>query len=168
MRKRTGLVSLAALLILNLPARAASPPVLKIPASPDRSISPESLLGADRSDVRQEDAQGDVTVYHGLPLLSVLEKSGVDTKTMPGQRRLATAIVVVTARDGYTVVFSAGELLMHRADPRVFLVAETAAGPLPENEGPVRLIVYGDRTRSSYALARIELKFLTENTPAKR
>lgn len=164
-----GLVSLAALLTLNLPAGAASPPpVLKVPGSPDRSIASESLLGADRSDVRQEDVQGDVTVYHGLPLLTVLEKSGVDTKTMPGQRRLATAVVVVTARDGYAVVFSAGELLMHRSDPRVFLVAETAAGSLPENEGPVRLIVYGDRSRSSYGLARIELKFLAENTPAKR
>jgi hypothetical protein len=169
MRKHTGLVSLAALLILNLPAAAASPPpVLKIPGSPDRPITPESLLGADRSDVRQEDAQGDVTVYHGLSLLSVLEKSGVDSKTMAGQRRLAAAVVVVSARDGYTVVFSAGELLMHRADPRVFLVAETAAGPLPENEGPVRLIVYGDRSRSPYALARIELKFLAENTPTRK
>ena len=169
MKKRTGLLSLAALLVLALPARAASPPpVLKIPGAPDRSIAPESLLGADLSDVRQESPNGDVTVFHGLPLLSVLEKAGVETRTMAGERRLTPAVVVVTARDGYTVVFSAGELLMHRSDPRVFLVAETAAGPLPENEGPVRLIVYGDRSRSSYGLARIELKFLAENAPAKR
>ena len=86
---------------------------------------------------------------------------------MPSQRKLAPAIVVVTARDGYTVVFSLGELLKKRADPRVFLVAESASGPLPENEGPERLIVYGDRARSAYGLARIEVKLLAEN-PAKK
>ncbi|MGH9368466.1 MAG: hypothetical protein ACRD3M_12415 [Thermoanaerobaculia bacterium] len=155
--------------VLALPAPGASPPpTLRIPGSPDRPIAPESLLGSDRSDVRLEDAQGDVTVYHGRTLLEVLERNGVDTRTMPGQRKLAPAVVTATARDGYTVVFSAGELLMHRGDPRVFLVCETAAGPLPENEGPVRLIVYGDRARSSYGLARIELNFLAENTSARK
>ena len=52
---------------------------------------------------------------------------------------------------------------MNRANPKVFLVAESAAGPLPDNEGPVRLIVYGDVVRSAYALARIELKVLADN-----
>ena len=138
-----------------------------MPGSPEKKISPESLLGADRRDVRQEDAAGNVIVHHGLSLLEVLEKNGLDARTMAGERRLAPAVVVVTARDGSTVVFSAGELLMHRADPRVFLVAESAAGPLPENEGPVRLIVPGDRARSSYGLASIELKLLADNAPAK-
>jgi hypothetical protein len=86
---------------------------------------------------------------------------------MASQRHLAPAVAVVTARDGYTVVFSVGELLMHRADPRVFLVAESSSGPLPENEGPVRLLVYGDRARSAYGLARVEVKLLAEN-PAKK
>ena len=158
-----------ALLCLALQALAASPPtVLRLPGSPDRPVPPESLLGAGRSDVRLEDAQGNVTVYHGLPLLEVLEKNAVDTRSMPSQRKLAPSVVMATARDGYTVVFSVGELLMHRADPRVFLVAETAAGPLPENEAPVRLIVYGDRARSPYGLARIELKALADNTPARK
>ncbi|HYN21801.1 MAG TPA: hypothetical protein VE078_12625, partial [Thermoanaerobaculia bacterium] len=60
-----------------------------------------------------------------------------------------------------------GELLMHRRDPRVFLAAETGAGPLPENEGPVRLVVYGDRVRSIYGLARIEMRYLAENRPSR-
>lgn len=160
--------TLAAALLLaltSLPARATSPaPVLKMPGSPDRSITPESLLGADNRDVRLEDAAGNVTVYHGLSLLEVLEKNGhLDTRSMAAQRKLAAAVLLATARDGYTVAFSIGELLMHRSDPRVFLVAETGAGPLPENEGPVRLVVYGDRARSPYALAGFELRLLAEN-----
>ena len=109
----------------------------------------------------------DAVVYHGLPLLEVLEKAGLDTRSMAGQRKVAPAIVVVTARDGYTVAFSVGELLMHRADPRVFLVAESAAGPLPENEGPVRLFVQGDRVRSPYALKTVELRYVAKNAAAE-
>jgi len=113
-------------------------------------------------DVVVSAADGDI-VYHGLPLLEVLERAGVETRSMAGQRKTATAIVVVRSRDGYTVVFSLGELLMHRSDPRVFLVPESAAGPLPENEGPVRLVVHGDRVRSSYALADVELRYVAQN-----
>ena len=147
---------------------AADAPVLRLEGSPDRPVTAASLLGADRRDVRLEESQGDVTVYHGLPLLEVLEKAGLETKTMAAQRKLSAAALLATTRDGYAVAFSLGELLMHRADPRVFLVAETAAGPLPDNEGPVRLIVYGDRARSAYALARLEIKYLATNAPARK
>jgi hypothetical protein len=149
---------------------AAEPPVLRIPGAAGRPITPASLLGAGRMDVHIELSEGDTTVYHGRPLLEVIEKAGVDTRSMAGQRKIAPAVVVARARDGYTVVFSMGELLMHRSDPRVFLVAETAAGPLPENEGPVRLIIPGDRIRSSYALRDVELRYISQNPgpePAK-
>jgi len=56
---------------------------------------------------------------------------------------------------------------MHRADPRVYLVAAKGGTALPENEGPVRLIVLGQRARSAHGLARIELKYLADNPPAK-
>ena len=147
---------------------AAEPPVLRLPGASDKPLDPKMLLAAGRSDVRVEESGGDVTVYHGMPLLDVLEKNGVETRAMASQRKLASGVVLATARDGYTVVFSVGELLMHRGDPRVYLVAETAQGPLSENQGPVRLIVLGDRARSPYALARIELKALTENPAEKK
>jgi hypothetical protein len=157
---------LAAALVLAVAAAclsAAEPPVLRIPGAADRAIAPASLLGRGRMDIAVEAAVGDALVYHGLPMLEVLEKAGLEMRTMAGQRKTAPAIVVVTARDGYTVAFSVGELLMHRADPRVFLVAETAAGPLPENEGPVRLFVQGDRVRSSYALKSVEVRYIGKN-----
>lgn len=166
MRPRLAVAALAissALLAADAPA-----PVLRIPGSPDRPIDPTSLLGAARMDVRVEESAGDVTVYHGLPLLEVIEKAGVETKTMAGQRRLSSAVVLVSARDGYTAAFTVGELLMHRGDPRVYLVAETAQGPLPENQGPIRAVVLGDRARSPYALARVELRYLAENPAEKK
>ena len=143
---------------------AADPPTLRIPGAADRPVLPASLLGRGRMDIPVEGAVGDALVYHGLPLLEALEKAGLDVRTMAGQRKSAPAIVVVTARDGYTVVFSVGELLMHRSDPRVFLVAETAGGPLPENEGPVRMFVQGDRVRSPYGLKTLEVRYIAKNS----
>jgi len=142
---------------------AAEPPTLRIPGKPDRPIPPTSLTDAGRMDVHIEASDGDASVYHGRPLLEVIEKAGLDTRSMAGQRKVAPAVVIARARDGYTVVFSMGELLMHRSDPRVFLVAETAAGPLPENEGPVRLMIPGDRVRSAYALRDLELRYVAQN-----
>jgi len=164
---------LAVAVLLALSAallRAAEPPVLRVPGAADRAVSPASLVGRSRMDVRVETGVGDAVVYHGMPLLEVIENAGVETKTMAGQRKTAPAIVVAASRDGYTVAFSLGELLMHRSDPRVFLVSESAAGPLPENEGPVRLIVLGDRARSAYGLRTVELRYVAQNpgTATKR
>ena len=132
---------------------AVAVPLLVDPGGGKVPLMPNYVLGN----------YGDSIVYHGRPLLDVIEKAGIDTRSMAGQRKTAPAIIVVRSRDGYTAVFSMGELLMHRADPRVFLVSETAAGPLPESEGPVRLIVHGDRVRSSYALKDVELRYVGQN-----
>ena len=164
-RLKIGLVLFAGALAL---AAEQPAPVLRMPGAADRPLAPASLLGKSARDVRLEDTSGNVVVYHGVALLDVLEQNGLDLKTMAGERKTAASVVLAAARDGYTVVFSVGELRANRANPRVFLVAETSAGPLPENEGPVRLIVYGDVVRSAYGLARIELKALAENSRAEK
>lgn len=162
------LVGFLIALFAAMPALAADLPILRMPGVPDRTITPESLSGRDSRDARLEDTDGNTKVYHGKPLLEVLEKGGLDLRTMAGERKSASEVVLATSRDGYTVVFSVGELRMNRANPKVFLVSETSAGSLPENEGPVRLIVYGDVVRSAYGLARIELKMLAENPRAEK
>jgi len=162
-RRRQLVLGLLAALAFAPGLRAAGPPVLRVPGQAERTVTPESLSGRDARDVRVEESAGDVTVYHGMTLLDVLEKSGLDVKTMAGQRDTAATVVLATARDGYTVVFSLGELRMALENPRAFLVSETASGPLPEDNGPVRLIVLGDKARSAYALAKIEVKALAEN-----
>ena len=156
-----GAIALSAAAVFAAVAQA--PPVLKVPGRADQPVTPQSLLGSDQRDVRIEDSQGNVTVYHGVPLLEVLEKAGLDVRSMAGEKQSAATVVLARARDGYAVAFSVGELRASRANPRVFLVAEGAMDPLPENEGPVRLIVYGDPVRSAYGLATIEIRVLAEN-----
>jgi hypothetical protein len=163
-----GFVALAALFSAAAALAAPDAPMLKMPGQADRAIDPQSLLGKGSMDVRLEDVSGNVTVYHGTPLLEVLEKNGLDVRTMAGERKSAATVVLVRARDGYTVAFSVGELRNNRANPKVFLVAESANGPLPENEGPVRSVTYGDPVRSPYGLASVEVRMLSENPAAKK
>jgi hypothetical protein len=153
-------------LAVAIGAAEAPGPVLILPGGKEVPVSPQALLAPGAADVRVEEGNGKVTVYKGRPLLEVLEKAGLDAEGMPNQRALASSVVVATGRDGYAAVFSAGELLMHREDPRVYLVAATADGPLPEKQAPVRLIVVGQRARSAFALAKIEVRSLAA-TPAK-
>jgi hypothetical protein len=162
-RLRQIAIGLLAALAFSPGLRAAAPPVLRMPGQAERTVTPESLVGKESRDVRVEESSGDLVVYHGMALLDVLEKAGLDVKTMAGQRDTAATVVLAAGRDGYTVVFSLGELRMARENPKVFLVSETASGPLPDDKGPVRLIVYGDVARSAYALAKIEVKALAEN-----
>lgn len=158
-----------AVLLLALPLCAVDggAPVLRIPGSPDSTVTAESLKKAGTREVPVSSEKGESVTYKGVPLLDVLESAGLEMKTMAADRKLAPAVVLATARDGYTVAFSVGELAMHRADPRVFLAGETSGGALPSDQGPIRLIVTGQRARSAFALASIEVRLLAEN-PASR
>jgi hypothetical protein len=128
--KRAGAALVLWILAVGVPSADMPAPVLVLPGSPEKTITSQSLRGPGKTDVLQESEQGGATTYRGMPLLEVLEKNGLDVGGMPSQRKIASAVVVAQGRDGYTVVFSIGELLLHRSDPKVFLVAETAEGPL--------------------------------------
>jgi DMSO/TMAO reductase YedYZ molybdopterin-dependent catalytic subunit len=160
-------IALSVLLQAAAPAPAAAGPVLRIPGQPDRVVTVAMLSGRHRTDVRVDSQDGDTIVYHGAPLLNVLEDAGFDVRTMPGERRAAGEVVVVTARDGYAAVFSTGELMAARGGPLTYLVWETSAGPLPPEQGPIRVVTLGQAARSPYALARIEVRAVASN-PATR
>src|SRR5215472_17364954 len=108
-----GLLSFLLVAAFSLSLLAEGPPVLRMPGQPDRPITPASVLGSEKNEVKVEDGKGGSAVYGGSTLLAVLEKNGLDIKDMGAERKTAPAVVIATARDGYTVVFSVGELLMH-------------------------------------------------------
>jgi DMSO/TMAO reductase YedYZ molybdopterin-dependent catalytic subunit len=53
-------------------------------------------------------------------------------------------VIVLRARDGYTTSFSLGELSPDLGDRKVWLALDADGKPLPENEGPVRLLIPGE------------------------
>ena len=144
------------------------PLVLRIPGFADSIVTVESLRKAGTRELTLSSEQGEPATYKGVPLLDVLEAGGLELKGMGAERRLAPAVVVASGRDSYAVAFSIGELAMHRSDPCVFLTGETTGGALPPDQGPIRLVVTGQRARSAFALAKIEVRFLAENKPSRK
>jgi hypothetical protein len=86
-----------------------------------------------------------------VSLLAVLNRAGVQTKlnmdpkSDPKDKNFPLRLVViVTGRDGYAVVFSLPEMLEDIGHKDAWLALDTDGKPLPESDGPVRLIVPGD------------------------
>lgn len=82
--------------------------------------------------------------YSGVPLGELLREAGVPTGENLRGKAMSTCIVV-SASDGYQVVFSIAELDESVGNLQV-LVADSEDGkPLAQNVGPLRLVVPGDK-----------------------
>jgi hypothetical protein len=69
-------------------------------------------------------------------------------------------IAIVQAKDGYAISFSLGELSPEFGDRKVWLAFDEDGEPLPEKEGPARLVIPGDSkpTRWIYGVTSIVMK----------
>lgn len=121
------------------------------------TLSAERLKALPRASVTRMERDREAR-YEGVRLAEVLRAAGVPLETPMGRGAIGTYIVAI-AKDGYQVVFSLGEV-----DPGLgaseILVADTVnGGPLPADDGPLRLIVKNDKggARSARMLERIHV-----------
>jgi hypothetical protein len=89
---------------------------------------------------------GKEIVYSGVPLVEALKAGGLPLDSgMAGIREIVATTVLVEAADGYRAAFSLAELDPELTD-RVILLADTRDGQLlPPREGPLRIIVPGEK-----------------------
>ena len=111
-----------------------------------------------RTTVTVEDDNGQKSTYEGVLVGELLKRAGAP---LGGDLRgdAVATYVLVTANDGYQVVFSLAEL-----DPDYtgsdIMVADTVDGkPLFDYQGPLRIVAPGDRrgSRSIRMVERIEV-----------
>jgi DMSO/TMAO reductase YedYZ molybdopterin-dependent catalytic subunit len=82
--------------------------------------------------------------YEGVPLQAVLDKAGTASgKKLRGLHM--RDFLLARARDGYAVVFSLAEIDPGLAGEQVLVVFKQDGKPLPDGQGPVRLVVPGDK-----------------------
>ena|SRR5579871_6855872 len=82
--------------------------------------------------------------YNGVPLQELLKEAGIPTGENLRGKALTTCIIV-SASDGYQVVFSLAELDEGIGNVQV-LVADSEDGkPLGDKAGPLRLVVPSDK-----------------------
>ncbi|MGO9516171.1 MAG: molybdopterin-dependent oxidoreductase [Candidatus Korobacteraceae bacterium] len=99
--------------------------------------------------VSAKDHDGKNREYAGVGLRDILTQAGVATGNDVRGKELAD-YVVVEAADGYRVVFSLAELDPDFGNTQV-LVAESVDGqPLAAKEGPLRLVVPGDKRQARW------------------
>lgn len=95
-----------------------------------------------------------------VPLLTLVEAA--QPKIDPNRKHHRVSFVVVLrARDGYTVAFSLAELSPDLGNRPVWIALDTDGKPLPENEAPVRLLVPGEgmehRPRWTFGITTISV-----------
>jgi hypothetical protein len=96
----------------------------------------------------------------GIPLWGLLARSGIQADTARKNDRLRR-VVVLSARDGYSVTLSVGELDPSVGGSAALLLLSCRGAPLAEERGPVELVVPGDRRRARWIHAVSDISVRT-------
>jgi len=155
----------AALVALASPAFAQSV-ALKGPDGQSLVLDAPALAALPRAKVSFT-GHGQTHAYEGPLLIEVLAKVGAPTGKALHGAALANA-VLVSASDGYQVVFGLGELDPETRPNRVILADRADGAPLGAQDGPFKLVVEGDLrpARGVRMVTSIEIRPLGAKTPA--
>jgi DMSO/TMAO reductase YedYZ molybdopterin-dependent catalytic subunit len=112
-------------------------------------LSIADIAAFQRQTIRVTDDKGAQVEYGGVPVAEILKKAGAPLgKELKGPN-MAMGLVA-SAPDGYRVLFSLTEFDPAFSD-RVILLADRRDGkPLDNREGPLRLIVPGDKRHARW------------------
>jgi DMSO/TMAO reductase YedYZ molybdopterin-dependent catalytic subunit len=107
------------------------------------------LAAMQRASVNVAGQKGAKILYQGVPLFEVLSRAGIPDGTSPRDTR-NTLYVTVTAADGYRVVFALAELDPGFSDRTVLLADRRVGQPLTSREGPLRIVVPGEKLHARW------------------
>jgi DMSO/TMAO reductase YedYZ molybdopterin-dependent catalytic subunit len=161
------LYTLVAVLVLQLAAPVASADstpsattaaVLEVTGEVPHPLrlSAEDLERLPRASVHTKDHEGRDVAYSGVALAEVLRLAGVPTGAELKGAALAK-YAVVGAADGYRAVFALPELSPDFTDVVVLLADRRDGKPLSSSEGPLRLVVPGDKRQARWVRQVVSL-----------
>ncbi|HEY2893244.1 MAG TPA: molybdopterin-dependent oxidoreductase, partial [Pirellulales bacterium] len=102
--------------------------------------------------------EGAAEHYEGVSLASLLERAGI-VMGAEARGRLLGRYLVVTGRDGYSVVFSLAEVDPYFAEKPALLADRIGGEALPTANRPLQLVVSGEKHRRRWVkqVIRIEV-----------
>jgi DMSO/TMAO reductase YedYZ molybdopterin-dependent catalytic subunit len=110
-----------------------------------------------RQSVRAKGHDGVESEYQGVTLAEILRRAGVPSGNELRGQAMAL-FLVVEAADGYRAVFALPELDPAYSD-RVILLADRRDGrPLPDQAGPLQVIVTGEKKHARWVRQVIRLR----------
>lgn len=86
-----------------------------------------------------KDRDGKEHEFKGVALIEILEKAGVTTGAKLRGENLAK-YVLITAADGYEVLYALAEIDPEFTEQVILLATEKDGQPLPSGEGPFRIV----------------------------
>lgn len=111
------------------------------------SLGADDLARLPRQQLRIETNDGDV-VYEGVALAELVARAGVSMERLRGP--LASTVVVAEARDGCRAVYTLAELDADFSDREILLADRKNGAALSPDEGPLRIIMFGETRRSRW------------------
>jgi len=107
--------------------------------------------------IKAKDHGGKERMYGGVALVEVLRQAGV---TLGGQLRGGNLAkyVLISAADGYRVVFSLPEIDPEFASQTILLAYAEDNKPLPAGEGPFRLVVPDEKKHARWIRDIVSIK----------
>jgi DMSO/TMAO reductase YedYZ molybdopterin-dependent catalytic subunit len=156
MRRDSRMVALLTLLIYICGYAAslfAQPAKAKLTVSGDVSkplvMSDADLAAFGAQTVNVTDEKGNPASYSGVPVAAILAKAGAPLgKDLRGQYMAIG--VIAKASDGYEVLFPLTEFDPAFGERAVLLVDRRDGKPLDAREGPLRLVVPGDKRHARW------------------
>lgn len=103
------------------------------------------------------DHEGAEAKYEGVPLHEILRKGGVSMREDLRGPALRSGFLV-KARDGYAALFSVAEVDPDMTDRVVFLADLKDNEPLPSGQGPLRVIVTGEKRHARWVREVTEIE----------
>lgn len=140
------LLCAAALLALAMHTHAQTAATLTVSGE---VTTPLELKAQDLAAMKQvshkvKDRDGKEHEFKGVALIEILEKAGVTTGAKLRGKNL-TKYALITAADGYEVLYALAEIDPEFADQTILLAIEKDGQPLPAGEGPFRIITLKDK-----------------------
>jgi DMSO/TMAO reductase YedYZ molybdopterin-dependent catalytic subunit len=137
---------------------ATAPAALQVAGEVPHSLrlSPEDLARLPRTSVHAKDHDGREVEFSGVTLAEVLRLAGAPAGAELKGAALAK-YVVVSAADGYRVVFALPELSPDFTDAVVLLADHRDGKPLTAAEGPLRLVLPGEKRQARWVRQVVSL-----------
>ena len=156
---------LCLLLGLALPLRAQTgtdPATLRLEGEVTKplTVGKNELSKLKRTEQRIREPDGKQYTYSGYALADVLQLAGVTLGAQLKGDNLAKYLLVQAA-DGYEAVFALPELDPAFTDRVLFLADQRDGQPLPDSEGPYRIVVPGEKRHARWVrqVATLKVQF---------
>jgi len=132
----------------GVPAVASATQELKLVVAGDvptpLTLSANDLAAMPRDHAEITEPDGTKSTYEGVSLQEILKKAGISVGRQMRGKALA-GYVLASAKDGYQVVFSLGELDPHLGGTKILVADKRDGKALFEYQGPLRLVVPADK-----------------------